>query len=1539
MMSEGDLYLYNLKGLQMNKAFKVLWNQVRRTYVVASEAQVTHGKPSKATKTIVAAAVAGLLAAGGSAFAATTINNGSFGSSEDQYDSTKFISANGEETIIQTNGDTRKLISAILNKDWDAIRGALGTANGATLVGFTGGTNFHDSNTETTIAGVPFMVQIAAAMLPELKDNKTVQEVLSTLDKYNSQMSSFEDKSNSVTLTGGISLHVGGNGSNPLMIGTVGGDRLINSVASYSIYFNKDDKPGETTISSPKDNAVERNGDVSVYAESGNLVGFIGGSSSLNISNVAIDAYAATYNEQGEATHDAGVYLTFNGEKSSTTLNGNTNIELAGQTSVAGLFSGGSSIALGGLSESIVNGSTHLVINSNTKLAGYEGINAAVAGGGLSVALLGGESQSEITGDTLIELKSGTSIGVLGGGLAIGAQTNAFDSLTNPYEINLNEDGSFTAEIKVKFEDGVESEGGQATTIAHNVGINVGSGASTLGLMGGGLAVAYQYEDATKQSYANSQVDTVTIQIGEEVSNDDVFGDVDGKHDNRSKYFDTVKSLLSTAVELVQSGMDGLKDKLTDDAFEKTLQEQLQSIADVKGVTVGSLGGGLALSWSRETAADAVTSPQAIANVDSVDYIVNSGYNVGLVGGGLALSSGAEFTNADDQLIQTLAQADVGTVTMQFNGGETIGVLGGGVAGFVGSAENNFGVGASAKVKEVNLLVSGGSVDGLVGGGLAFDDTNPKVNDQYQTVNNVDSSVEKVNIQLTSSNVNRLSFGSFMTNNWANNVNADKPEIRDHLDALAYAADTQNAAIIAGGLASGIQDPNKDVGAAHVGVASVVIAGDAQIGQADDPSNVFGGGVAANGALASVGKTTIQIGATEDSSKPLVYGNVYAGGIAQDTQYQGSPSYYEKSTSRVGEATINLVSGELHGNVYTGGVVNTPNESVTDKKSVSEVGKATVNLYSADVFKGDLIEGEGATESALNFFADDYDMKDVAVVGFNTIGGVGANVSNLAYDFGSREATLVTGTVNFASIANADTKNLIIGSEDAQGVVSAKSADLVGATVNVDQGLLAFNADTQTALDALSTSTRTPQPTSNVFVTGTVDLTEMLVTVGDSAEPADAVAGLYVGESGMVIADAAAKTEVKGEADVNQGSIHFVGVDADEAQVTIAAQDDTATTVDNVLYKAVKTDAVYTFDRRTGSELDEVGLGDFDDPNFLDELKNHQDNTGAQYIRDFLDQKNTAITNENRSQQLNAAVNLATAAGVQTAAIDSASLGIDAANKRASIINDQHEGGVLFAEASGRRTEMGGSADFGAIKSELGGVVVGGEYSTGDWTFGALANVGTGSVKGQGNNAGVDNDVDYYGAQIYTGKRFGQFNVVGQVGYLSTSNEISHSTVALNKADVDADVITVGVRGEMRFDLTENTRMVPYIGLNYLRVGTDGYTTSQGVQVGDVDQNLFTLPVGVKYAGDMQTSSGWMWTPSVDVAYVAAFGDRDVDATTHVGAVGQTTMDVWAESVVRTTIGVKAQKENFGFGVEAGGAFGSDDTQGLFGQVRVDYRF
>lgn len=111
-----------------------------------------------------------------------------------------------------------------------------------------------------------------------------------------------------------------------------------------------------------------------------------------------------------------------------------------------------------------------------------------------------------------------------------------------------------------------------------------------------------------------------------------------------------------------------------------------------------------------------------------------------------------------------------------------------------------------------------------------------------------------------------------------------------------------------------------------------------------------------------------------------------------------------------------------------------------------------------------------------------------------------------------------------------------------------------------------------------------------------------------------------------------------------------------------------------------------------------------------------------------------------------------------------------------------------------------------------------------------------------------------------------------------TENDIDHTFNGSNSVDVDADVISVGVRGEYRFDLTEAARLVPYIGLNYLRVSTDGYSTSKGVNVDDIDQNLVTMPVGLKVAASLNTVSGWSWSPSADLAYVAAFGDNDVEA-------------------------------------------------------------
>ncbi|HIU84215.1 MAG TPA: autotransporter outer membrane beta-barrel domain-containing protein [Candidatus Aphodousia gallistercoris] len=1132
-----------------------------------------------------------------------------------------------------------------------------------------------------------------------------------------------------------------------------------------------------------------------------------------------------------------------------------------------------------------MNGNTSLTIASDhTDGHHLSGLTVGAFAGGLAASTLDGTASATTNGSTTINITDGVSVGVFGSGAALSAELEG--SIWNAIKGSQFGD-NITLPGSEDEQTALLANGGKATVTSNgDITVNATGDSVTVGLAGGGFAAASS-GGTGGTSEAHVETGDITLTLGTNAPT----------LENQDKI-----ALQTTASNLIGAFKTTLGNLSIDsllDLVDPVTDAVNKSQTNYQGAHVGNVGGSVVIA----SMPSSVEGTTAIATANSGNITVNleGGYTVATLGGGMTIASGYGIAEG------TKATSDVASTTMNITGGDNVLVMAGGAAYATGSNGQESKVLSQSNVEASTVNMTGGSVDGLFGGGLAIDDTNA-------SGTNASAKTNSVAINIDGGTVNRVDSNGLTSLATGESLGAPSngTYVNDTADLIGN-KDKGNAAIVGTGIATGAQAL----------VSSETVAINLNGGVVN--GNVFAGGAATLGGMADVGTATIVLNGT------TVEGNIYGGGLVgskRNNNFENATQYAQASSS-VNDVEIVLADGSVQ-NVYAGGFTHEGSEGVTNT-----VEKALIRLMATDVFKGEVIDGSGATTATLEITPVQYAFEDgQQISAFDTITAAGA-VSNFSYDFGNKVATTLTGgPVDFVALTGTEGKTLALGTDEASGIASiAEGINLTGLTLDVNNGLLSFNADGATAMEIAATAPT--QTKAMAYVSGTLDLTNAKVLVGDVESD---VNGLYLGKDGTLIADAAAKSSVNGTADTANGTIHFVGVAQDGAQVTIAAAEETNTTVDNVLYKAVQTDNVYTFEARSGEELNEVGLGDFDDSAFLADLVHH-DNKGARFIEGFLDQSNGSVTNANRSQQLNAAMNLATAAGVQTAAIDSATVGLDAANKRASIIHDPVEGGVLFAEASGRRTEMGGSADFGEIKSELGGVVVGGEYTTGDWTFGALANVGTGSVKGQGNNAGVDNDVDYYGAQIYTGKRFGQFNVVGQVGYLSTSNDITHSTLGINKADVDADVITVGVRGEMRFDLTANTRIVPYIGLNYLRVGTDGYTTSQGVQVSDVDQNLFTLPVGVKYAGDMKTQSGWAWTPSVDLAYVAAFGDRDVDATTHVGAVGQTTMDVWAESTVRTTIGVKAQKDNFGFGVEAGGAFGSDDTKGLFGQVRVDYRF
>lgn len=1411
----------------MNKAFKVLWNRLRGSYVVASEATAAHGKSGKAAKTVLAAAAASLVACGGVSAADSLVVN--FDYVKDQK-TTKFLSGKGQALEIQTNAGAQKMVDELMAaKSVAAVRSAIAQFDDekktAILAGVAGGGNYYDGG----FGGLISKGNALSFALPESYEKVIASPIwkqFETLTKENVYDIQEQPEVSKKEVEGGTSIKIGGmvegKAAEPVLLATVGGDRVINTGLAYEANVLGLTVP----FSSYKDfaTAVVRKGDATIEAVGGNLFGLTGGSSAVNVSG--IDVKTDTKLKSAK----------FAGKSTSVTIDGNVDVTLAGPTNAAGVLLSGSAIAMGGEAASTVTGNSTLNIKSTHDEANkISGMTVGVLGGGLAAATGNGSATTNVQGTTNIKIDSGVVVGAFGGGAALsteleGRAWNAVKGLKLAGK--LTGDNIFPADL-----------GGD-----------------------------------------------ISITLGDETT-----PVLDLEH-RKTLREETAKILTSLRA--------------------KKLDPLLEAIPDAEknwaGAHVGTVGGSIVVARMPSGVAGTV----ATASAESGDIVVNlkGGYNVATLGGGMTAALGKLASEG------TQAVSKVESATINISGGDNVLVMSGGAA--YATADTKGMNPPSSKVLSRSTVlgtatvnVTGGSADGIFGGGLAVDDTAASVSNAIVDVGGVvinvsDGTVFAANPQPLGAFAKGLSDGAPSNGTY----------VKDTADLLAVG--TTKAAIVGGGIASGA-GAQATVG--DEGVRINLTGGKVE-------GNVYAGGAATLGGASYVPKAEVVVNGS------TVTGAIYGGGLVGSPRNNNfkNDEQYGKASSIVDDVTISLLDGSV-GNIYAGGYVYKDSEGVTN-----QVKKARVILAKEGVFTGTVIDGSGAEDSGISITPAAYAFKNGQTVkGFDAISAQGT-VTNLAYEFGGRETTTVSGgTVEFSALKSDKAATLAVGTKEAAGMVAVKPGYANTVEFKVDNGFLALNTDAETARGVLAA---VPSPAqAAAYVTGSVDLSKAMLTIGnvDSSVTTD----LAVGSNGQLIANAAGETVVTGTTNFAKGStIHFVNVaDAKDQAVKLQVGEGApVTSVDNVLYHAVKAQDgnSYTFAQRSGSDLAAVGLDGFSHVGFLASVTGAAaTNKGAQFVSSFLDETTAGVHNGNRAQQINAAVNLAAAAGVQTAAIDGTMTAIDAAGKRISLANEFRDGGVLFAEASGKHFTMGGGSNFGEIKADLGGLIVGGEYTMKDWTFGALANLGGGSVDGRGKNAGVKNDLDYYGFELYGAKRIGMFNLGGQIGYLTSSNDVSHKTSVLNKASVDADVFTIGVKGEARFDLNETTRVVPYVGVSYLRVGTDGYTTSQGVRVGSVDQNLWSTPIGVMFAGDLRSKNGWMWTPSVDVAYIPIFGDDTVDAKTDVGAVAHTSMDVWTNNVGRMKLGLKVQKDNLGFGVEAGAAAGSDNMTEVFGQVRVDYRF
>lgn len=1474
----------------MNKAFKVLWNDVRGSYVVSSENHLSHGKPAKSARTLVAAAVAGMLAIGtGSALAASTpVTNDSLS----ELGTTKFLSGKGELNI-QTEGNADALAEAILKKDFGAIRNALGH-NGqyATVVGAAGGQNYWDSATSNLLTN-----QFTLAILE--KKNPTVAALVKKLTK---ELETPPEK----IIEGSTLLTIGGESRNPLVVASAGADRLLHL----------------GLMTETPDQSLTRHGDSNVIMNSGNSLLLVGASSAINVGEVA--KFGVSF-----------IQLPPKAQSTSVTLDGNSSVALNGSTSSLGSFAAGSALALGGRATSTVTGSSSLSIDTTPKGAGLEGLTIGAFGGGLSVGVLGGESSSTVKGKTTVSLQGGLNAGVFGGGLAMSGQVpqSKVDNLIpKDYKDNITL-------IPEAF-----GKGGTATAESQDISIRLGHDSSNAFVVGGGLAVAYQYDNADKASIANAKTGNIAITVGDKDAQP-----VFANSEEKGKYFSDTMAALRELKTAFAPALDDNPDTSIDKNTLKTATGKLvDALATKPGVNVGILGNGIAASWSRN-ASDAKTAPKASVGSETTEITIDvqNGYNVGIFGGGLAAASGdATQVNDTGESISkpsaVLAHTQSKSVTMNFTGGETIGVMGGGMAIAMGSGDMNYGTGALAEVGTVNIRVAGGSVDGIVGGGYALDDTNPTVPDSSGIPTPVSSktassTVDTVNIAATSGKIGRLAFDVVFGNNTQPPFNTTRPGMREYLDSMTYGIIHGKAGIIGGGIASGLRNETEPQGGAHVQTVNIALAGNTVVGEDNDGyrTNIYGGGLATDGAHSSVDTVNIQIG-DATSQGPVIYGDIYGGGLAVDGRYGPNASYYNNAKTTVGETNIVLASGTVNGDIYAGGRVLTSADDEQPGEASAVVNKAQVTLLKNGVFNGKSIDAGGVTDTAALAFGNDvFDLNGAVVRDFTDITANG-QVENFDLAFSEKTKTTLAGIFDVNSIKADKSSTLTL---DKGGVLATKNK-AENVTFVVNDGVLALGSDVKakTAFEQLSSANAIP----GLYLAGTVDLTGTQAKIGTVAEDAT---GVVIGADGSLMADAGGKTSVTG---VVQGSkdsgIYFTNVATEGAQVAFGADAlqgfdlDNKITVDNVRYEVVNTDNVFTFEQVTDqAQLYSLGLDGFDSAAL--DLIEKQTDTASQHVQALMDQQNAAIGGgDHRHAQLSAAFNLATAAGVQTAGIEAVTMGLDQTAKRASLTNTFNDGWTGFAEVTGTQLELGGDRSMLETKTKLGGLVAGGEYTSGDWTFGGLINLGTGEVKGQGHNGGVKNDVDFYGLHGYAAKRIGDFNIVGQLGALISKNDINHRLG--DSADVDANVYTFGVRGETRFALSQNISLVPYVGLNYLRVETEDFTSKKGFKVGESDQDLVSVPVGVAITGTMASHNGWEFKPMADLAYVHTFGDTNVETATGVGNASMATdLDVWSENVARARIGMQAEKGNMGLGFTLGAAAGSDDHREMYGQINVKYLF
>ena len=284
----------------------------------------------------------------------------------------------------------------------------------------------------------------------------------------------------------------------------------------------------------------------------------------------------------------------------------------------------------------------------------------------------------------------------------------------------------------------------------------------------------------------------------------------------------------------------------------------------------------------------------------------------------------------------------------------------------------------------------------------------------------------------------------------------------------------------------------------------------------------------------------------------------------------------------------------------------------------------------------------------------------------------------------------------------------------------------------------------------------------------------------------------------------------------------------------------------------------------------------------------------------------------------------AIAAGSSTYDAVSGRMGVGA-NGANITVADNTQGAALWLAPIYKSSDSDGfdaeGVDYG-VDMDLYGVALGADYTLSNGIrFGAMFNVGSGDIDGQGAGSAVSNDFDYYGFAVYGGYSMGALSVVADVSYTVADNDLEGNT-SIDKvgASLDSTNLSVGVTGQYQLDFN-GTTVTPHAGLRFSRIDLDDYTVDGEDIIADYDadsMNIFSIPVGVTFAKEF-TGDAWTVKPSLDLTLTGNFGDDETDGTVHWAGVDNLSTNVSSEVIDNftygATLGVAAKTGNFSLGL------------------------